>query len=531
MADVSTPSLQTPQLPEECIQRIVSNFDGDIFGLHNLLTVHSCFFRAALPHLYRDPYRTLEKQIRQQALVHKRSYPTFSSSLPAKQLLYILLLSCRRADDLVPFLTPDWPEPVSPWVSVAPLMAVYIDYLGDLDYERWTKTLKWLVPELDNSMDQMVIRLLRLMFLDHHQERVQTLSIPITHLQPYTQFIPYLKNLQRIEFYEDELDGTHDQDETPQQEDQEQANTNDLPQEQPATTTDEPQQEEQTPNDVVEENPEILQEQERPLDLQENSELPVDQSGDGDQEIANNEVTVEVATEETPAVIAQESAEVVVEQNVEAIPEQSTEVVPEESTDAAPDQIVEQRMFWTLLEALERTRKLSRQRLRATNNQTPTQPTPKRTTPSKSLQRRKLNNRTTRTRKKPALLHLFLTQHLVLQNSFEPIGPSSTQVLLPRATTARTLVSFAVQNIALPDMVLSLLSLHDDGFILDGHPTRRSIAGTLNCWKLRGPPTSWICAAGNSSLPISTRPHLEALSACEASVLIRPRISGIKRDF
>ncbi|KAG0017122.1 hypothetical protein BGZ80_008607, partial [Entomortierella chlamydospora] len=93
----------------------------------------------------------------------------------------------------------------------SPLKTVYIDFLGDLDYDRWTATLKYLAPEVDSSVEQMIVRMFRLLFLDHHMERVQTLSIPITHLEPYIKYTPSLKNLQRIRFYEDDLDGTQDQ--------------------------------------------------------------------------------------------------------------------------------------------------------------------------------------------------------------------------------------------------------------------------------------------------------------------------------
>ncbi|KAF9205129.1 hypothetical protein BGZ49_004422 [Haplosporangium sp. Z 27] len=50
------------------------------------------------------------------------------------------------------------------------------------------------------------------MFLHHHVSKVQRLSIPITHLEPYFKYIHQLKNLRSIQFYEDELDGTQDQD-------------------------------------------------------------------------------------------------------------------------------------------------------------------------------------------------------------------------------------------------------------------------------------------------------------------------------
>ncbi|KAG0365910.1 hypothetical protein BC939DRAFT_441084 [Gamsiella multidivaricata] len=203
---------QLPQLPFECIQCIVSKLDGDIFTLFKLLTVHSSFFRATLPVLYRDPYRALHNQVRQHALMRNRSWPAFSSSLRAKQLLYLLILSCRRADDLAPFLTPDWCDPISPLVSVRPLMAVYIDHLGDLLHDGWINTLKLLAPELDTTMELILIRQFRLLFLDHQKERVRDLSIPVTHLEPYMALVPHLKNLERIRFYEDELDGTQDQD-------------------------------------------------------------------------------------------------------------------------------------------------------------------------------------------------------------------------------------------------------------------------------------------------------------------------------
>ncbi|KAG0298717.1 hypothetical protein BGZ98_000110 [Dissophora globulifera] len=208
---------QVPRLPVDCIRCIVSQLDGDIFTLARILTVNRTFFEAAVPVLYRDPYRALEAQIRKQSLIRGRGWPSFSTSLPAKKLLYLLLLSCRRADDLAPFLTPDWSDPISPLVSYQPLMAAYIDFVEDYDYDRWMTTLKHLAPELDTTMESMANRLLRLLFLDHHKEQVQMLSIPITHLEPYKPLIPHLKRLQRIRFYEDDLDGTQDQDEEPEQ--------------------------------------------------------------------------------------------------------------------------------------------------------------------------------------------------------------------------------------------------------------------------------------------------------------------------
>ncbi|KAF9126134.1 hypothetical protein BGW39_006846 [Mortierella sp. 14UC] len=194
------------RLPRECISDIISYLDGDLASLFNLLTVNTTFFRATLPVLYRDPYRALnrwnEKKVRRQG-----GYPgSIYNTVAAKRLLYLLLLSCRQADDLVPFLSVDWPEPLSPFTGDQPLMACYIDYLGDLDFDRWTETLKQLLLEFDTQMEQHAYRLFRLLFLDHHKERVQQLTIPITHIEPYMELIPHFKNLQRVRFYEDELE-------------------------------------------------------------------------------------------------------------------------------------------------------------------------------------------------------------------------------------------------------------------------------------------------------------------------------------
>ncbi|KAF8942896.1 hypothetical protein BGZ47_006033 [Haplosporangium gracile] len=194
------------QLPTECITCIISHLDGDLTTLFHLLTVNSTFFRATLPYLYRDPYRTLER--REEKRVRRQGgYPSsICSSVAAKRLLYLLLLSCRQGDDLVPFLNVDWDEPLSPFVSDQPLMACYIDHLGDLDFDRWTATLKLLLLEFDTQMEQHAFRLFRLLFLDHHKERVEKLAIPITHIEPYMDLLPHLRNLQRVRFYEDELE-------------------------------------------------------------------------------------------------------------------------------------------------------------------------------------------------------------------------------------------------------------------------------------------------------------------------------------
>ncbi|KAG0204705.1 hypothetical protein BGX33_008318 [Mortierella sp. NVP41] len=194
------------QLPTECISCIISHLDGDLANLFPLLTVNNTFFKATLPILYRDPYRTLERHQDKKAR-RLGAYPTsISHSVHAKRLLYLLLLSCRQADDLVPFLNVDWPDPLSPFVSESPLMACYIDYLGDLDFDRWTATLKLLLLEFDTQMEQHAFRLFRLLFLDHHKERVQMLTIPITHIEPYMELLPHLKSLQRVRFYEDETE-------------------------------------------------------------------------------------------------------------------------------------------------------------------------------------------------------------------------------------------------------------------------------------------------------------------------------------
>ncbi|KAF9915152.1 hypothetical protein BX616_006798 [Lobosporangium transversale] len=227
---ISVDSISTsysPKLPLECIQCVISHLDGDIFTLFHLLTVHSSFFKATLPILYRDPYRALEKQIQRRNLLHyRKSKSIFAYSTAAKKLLYTLLLSCRRSDDLVPFLTPDWRDPISPFVTAdQPLMACYVDYLGDLDYDRWAHTLKSIAPDSDNGVGALLMRLLRIIFLDHHAERVQTLLIPVTHLAPYKPLLPRLKNLRWISFYEDGLDGTHDQAED-QNEQEQQAEDN-----------------------------------------------------------------------------------------------------------------------------------------------------------------------------------------------------------------------------------------------------------------------------------------------------------------
>ncbi|KAF9906238.1 hypothetical protein EC991_000865 [Linnemannia zychae] len=198
--------MERKRLPTECISNIISHLDGDLASLFHLLTVNTTFFRATLPVLYRDPYRTLErwhaKKIRRQG-----GYPgSIHASVEAKRLLYLLLLSCQQSDDLVPFLFVDWPEPLSAFTGDHPLMACYIDYLGDLDFDRWTDTLKLLLHEFDTQMEQQSYRLFRLLFLHHHKERVQQVSIPITHIEPYMELIPHLKNLQRVRFYEDELE-------------------------------------------------------------------------------------------------------------------------------------------------------------------------------------------------------------------------------------------------------------------------------------------------------------------------------------
>ncbi|KAF9351197.1 hypothetical protein BGX26_010746 [Mortierella sp. AD094] len=283
---------KVPLLPLECIQHIIRQLDSDIFALYQLLTVHSTFFKFALPILYRDPYRALERQIRRQALMRSCSWPSFESSLPAKQLLYTLILSCSRAEALAPFLTPDWPDPISPLVVTSPLKTVYIDYLGDLDYDRWITTLKYLAPEVDSGVEQMIARMLRLLFLDHHMERVQTLSIPITHLEPYIKYTPNLKNLQRIRFYEDELDGTQDQDLNQSQGRQFDA-LHDLDEQNPvgdvgSNGENSAQEEFQTPEDTAEHED---------ANTIEDSQLDI--SGADDQETMANNADQEGNTEET----------------------------------------------------------------------------------------------------------------------------------------------------------------------------------------------------------------------------------------
>ncbi|KAF9922361.1 hypothetical protein FBU30_007559 [Linnemannia zychae] len=194
------------RLPIECLSCIVRHLDGDLTTLFNLLTVNSTFFKITLPVLYRDPYRTLERNEEKRAR-RRGQYPgSISNSVQAKRLLYLLLLSCRQADDLVPFLLVDWSDPLSPFIGDQPLMACYIDYLGDLNFDRWLSTLKQLLVEYDTQMEQYAIRLFRLLFLNHHKERVERLTIPITHIDPYMALLPHLKNLQRVRFYEDDLE-------------------------------------------------------------------------------------------------------------------------------------------------------------------------------------------------------------------------------------------------------------------------------------------------------------------------------------
>ncbi|KAG0286352.1 hypothetical protein BGZ96_009529 [Linnemannia gamsii] len=194
------------QLPAECISCIISHLDGDLTTLFRLLTVNSTFFRATLPVLYRDPYRTLEH--REKKRVHRQNgyFSSIYNYDCTKRLLYLLLLSCRQGDDLVPFLNVDWDEPLSPFVSDQPLMACYVDYLGDLNFDRWTQTLKLFLLEFDTQMEQHAFRLFTLLFLNHHKERVEKLSIPITHIEPYMELLPQLRNLQQVRFYEDELE-------------------------------------------------------------------------------------------------------------------------------------------------------------------------------------------------------------------------------------------------------------------------------------------------------------------------------------
>ncbi|KAG0024611.1 hypothetical protein BGZ82_010417 [Podila clonocystis] len=194
------------QLPDDCIHNIVHHLRHDIYSLFRMLTVSRCMLHATLPVLYADPYRTLECQIRREHTKKKTYPPSFSQSLPAKKLLYLLLLSCRQADDLVPFLSIDWPDALSPVAEETQLQAPYIEYLKDLDFNRWINTLKCLLIEFDTQMEEYAIRVFRLMFLDHHKGRVQVLNIPMTHLEPYREMVASLKSLQRIHFYEDMLE-------------------------------------------------------------------------------------------------------------------------------------------------------------------------------------------------------------------------------------------------------------------------------------------------------------------------------------
>ncbi|KAG0355990.1 hypothetical protein BG005_005075 [Podila minutissima] len=194
------------QLPDDCIHNIVHHLRHDIYSLFRMLTVSRSMFHAILPVLYADPYRTLQRQIRREHTKKKTYPPSFSQSLTAKKLLYLLLLSCRQADDLVPFLSIDWPDALSPVAQETQLQAPYIEYLKDLDFDRWINTLKCLLIEFDTQMEEYAIRVFRLMFLDHHKERVQVLNIPVTHLEPYQEMVASLKSLQRIHFYEDKLE-------------------------------------------------------------------------------------------------------------------------------------------------------------------------------------------------------------------------------------------------------------------------------------------------------------------------------------
>ncbi|KAF9309060.1 hypothetical protein BG003_010264 [Podila horticola] len=194
------------QLPDDCIHNIVHHLRHDVYSLFRMLTVSRSMFHATLPFLYADPFRALQRQIQREHIKKKTCPPSFSQSLTAKKLLYLLLLSCRQADALVPFLSIDWPDALSPVAQETQLQAPYIEYLKDLDFNRWINTLKCLLIEFDTQMEEYAIRVFRLMFLDHHKERVQVLNIPVTHLEPYQEMVASLKSLQRIHFYEDKLE-------------------------------------------------------------------------------------------------------------------------------------------------------------------------------------------------------------------------------------------------------------------------------------------------------------------------------------
>ncbi|GJJ75992.1 hypothetical protein EMPS_08350 [Entomortierella parvispora] len=218
---IEQPPLLT-DLPTECLQLVVSHFEGDLSGLHSLLRVNRLFFRLAVPLLYRSPFQMVREYDGD-----KLPWDKYKRQV---KLLWVLLCSVIHhpwvTEELPPFST-DFPTLYAPGYGAQTKTAAggskrkelttdYLQFYIHQDHASISDAFPSLFPSLicyqmeqwTSSSDMHRIRAcIEKAFLMHHPERIQSLSIPVTRVGSiFLEAVGRLRRLRRVEFYDIKFD-------------------------------------------------------------------------------------------------------------------------------------------------------------------------------------------------------------------------------------------------------------------------------------------------------------------------------------
>ncbi|KAF9115200.1 hypothetical protein BGX27_008565 [Mortierella sp. AM989] len=230
LSSVLSPLTVTTRLPAECLQLIITHYDGDLTMLHSLLLVNSTCFHLAVRLLYRSPFKLLKsydgdklpwvKYMRQVKLVWlllscvMHNQWVMDELPPMDQTLPILRNPIRHRSTPTEISTKDGHSRSDGKSPANPIRDLTVDYLrfythhdhatlSDAFPELFPGLACQLMDEWAHSKDMTQLRhTIERAFLLHQPESIISLSIPISRMKIYLEAVPRLPKLECVEFYD-----------------------------------------------------------------------------------------------------------------------------------------------------------------------------------------------------------------------------------------------------------------------------------------------------------------------------------------
>ncbi|KAK9717524.1 hypothetical protein K7432_006130 [Basidiobolus ranarum] len=181
---------------------IISYLEYEKHTLHSLLTVNKMCFNAAIPILYKNPFRSC--------------FWKDTSEGRKREVLYLLLASSCLLSKLTKFTTKlsDWAS--TEWdLPTAPFTVNYLNYYTEINYSEWARINNEQYSYVTRNFNFRVDQTISFLFCEHNVKKLKCVCLPILDMKPYLSLasrMPYLQRLEYCRLHKDQTTATYNQD-------------------------------------------------------------------------------------------------------------------------------------------------------------------------------------------------------------------------------------------------------------------------------------------------------------------------------